>query len=101
MSSPQFRLLVACAGWPRGSDRDEAVRRAWEDAGPDWSAFLAMVRRHRMASLALDGLTCAGIEPPPAGRRDRHTPRHRTSPNAGCKYAADSQRTTLPASSIC
>lgn len=65
MSSPQFRLLVACAGWPRGSDRDEAVRRAWEDAGPDRAAFLAMVSRHRMASLALDGLTCAGIEPPP------------------------------------
>jgi len=68
MSSPQFRLLVACAEWPRGPHRDEAVRRAWEDAGPDWTAFLAMVSRHRMASLALDGLTCAGIDAPAALR---------------------------------
>ncbi len=64
MSSPQFRLLVACAEWPRGPRRDEAVRRAWERAGPDRSGFLAMVSRHRMASLALDGLNCAGLDAP-------------------------------------
>ena len=68
MSSPQFRLLVACAEWPRGPRRDEAVRRAWEDAGPDWASFLVMVSRHRMASLALDGLTCAGVDAPAALR---------------------------------
>lgn len=68
MSSPQFRLLVACAEWPRGPRRDEAVRRAWEDAGPDWASFLDMVSRHRMASLALDGLTCAGVDAPAALR---------------------------------
>lgn len=64
MSSPQFRLLAACARWQRGPERDEGVREAAVLAGTDWPAFLAMVRRHRMAPIALDGLVCAGISPP-------------------------------------
>lgn len=64
LSSPPFRLLVACARWPRGAERDTGVREAAALAGPDWPAFLAMVRRHRMAPIALDGLACAGIVPP-------------------------------------
>jgi hypothetical protein len=32
----------------------------------DWDVFMDMVRRHRMAALTLDGLTRAGIAPPPA-----------------------------------
>lgn len=64
LSSPQFRLLAACARWPRGAERDEGVRRAVAVAEQDWPAFLTMVRRHRMAPMALDGLVCAGISPP-------------------------------------
>ncbi len=64
LSSPPFRLLAACARWPRGAERDTGVRDAVALAGPDWPAFLAMVRRHRMAPIALDGLVCAGIVPP-------------------------------------
>lgn len=64
LSSPQFRLLAACARWPRGAERDEGVRRAVAVAERDWPAFLTMVRRHRMAPMALDGLVCAGISPP-------------------------------------
>lgn len=64
MSSPQFRLLAACARWPRGPERDQGVREAAASLSSDWPAFLAMVRRHRMAPIALDGLVCAGIAPP-------------------------------------
>jgi len=64
LSSPSFRLLVACARWPRGAERDAGVRQAADLVGEDWPAFVAMVLRHRMAPLALDGLTCAGIDPP-------------------------------------
>ena len=62
MSSPEFRLLAACAVGLRGPVRDAAVRAAVEPA-PDWPAFLTIVRRHRMAPLAVDALSCAGIAP--------------------------------------
>lgn len=60
--SREFRLLAACAVGLRGPERDAAVRAAAEPT-PDWPAFLAMVRRHRMAPLAADALSCAGIAP--------------------------------------
>ncbi|MEO8113934.1 MAG: nucleotidyltransferase family protein [Phenylobacterium sp.] len=59
----EFALLVACAAWPRSAARDADVRRASTAPGLDWSNFLAAVRRHRMAALALDGLRCAGVAP--------------------------------------
>lgn len=62
MPSREFRLLAACAVGLRGPERDAAVRAAAEPT-PDWPAFLAMVRRHRMAPLAADALSCAGIAP--------------------------------------
>ncbi len=64
LSSPQFRLLAACARWPRGPGRNDGVRDAAALVGPDWAPFLSMVRRHRMAPIALDGLAHAGISPP-------------------------------------
>lgn len=59
---PAFRLLVAAVAWPRSPARDAAVRDAAE--GVDWDAFVATVRRHRMAALAADGLARAGLQPP-------------------------------------
>jgi hypothetical protein len=65
MSTPEFRLLAACAVGLAGPHRDAAVRAAVEPT-PDWPAFLAMIRRHRMAPIAVDALTCAGITAPSA-----------------------------------
>jgi len=61
---PELALLAACALWPRGSARNEAIGDAAPDI--DWPAFLRVVRRHRMACLAQDGLKAAGVVLPKA-----------------------------------
>ncbi len=65
LASQAFRLLVACADWPRSEERNTAIRTAAALLDGHWGAFIEQVSRHRMAPLALNGLTCAGVDPPP------------------------------------
>ncbi|GAA0283260.1 nucleotidyltransferase family protein [Alteraurantiacibacter aestuarii] len=69
VASPAFRLLVACADWPRSDARNAAIREAAAvpgAMGPVTSgpSLMDLVDRHRMAPIALDGLTCAGVDLP-------------------------------------
>jgi hypothetical protein len=54
-SSPEFRLVAACAMWPPSERRLEAIRTA---AGRplDWPRFLRVARRHQVIGLVHDGL---------------------------------------------
>jgi hypothetical protein len=56
--SPEFTLAAACCRLP-GPGRDEAVRAAAVDI--DWRSFEAVVDRHRVAGLANDALSAAGV----------------------------------------
>jgi hypothetical protein len=63
--SPELRLLTACARWPRDEARAHALRDAAR-MSIDWPVFVEIVRRHRMAAMALDGLRQADIALPDA-----------------------------------
>jgi len=58
-----FRLAVACCRFPGGAQRDAAVISAVRD-GVDWPMFLRTVRRHRIAAMAGQALSDAGISVP-------------------------------------
>jgi len=63
MSAPvpkEFHLVVACCRWPPSEQRNEAIRAAAADVS-DWARFLRIVRHHRVAGLARDGLRQAAI----------------------------------------
>jgi hypothetical protein len=64
-ASAELALTTACCRWPRSPEREAAVRDA-AAAVTDWNQFERLVARHRVAPLARDGLTCAGIALPPA-----------------------------------
>ncbi|WP_294055759.1 nucleotidyltransferase family protein [Sphingomonas sp.] len=61
--SPEFRFVCAACRWPRGPERDAAVRDAAE--GIDWSRAAAIARRQRVWGLVDDAIRSAGLEPPP------------------------------------
>jgi len=67
-----FQLLLACAEWPRGESRNIAIRNAASALDGRWEQFVVQVTRHRMAPIALDGLTCAGIQAPQEIRGQAH-----------------------------
>lgn len=62
---PELDLVIACCRWPRGPDRDEAVR-ARAAVPIDWDFLLAVTRRHRVEGLVHDGLRHAGVSVSPA-----------------------------------
>lgn len=62
--NPGFRLLVACVDWPGGAAQNDAIVKAVQALDGDWDRFMGLVRRHRIAPLALHGLTSAGIDAP-------------------------------------
>src|SRR5262245_14621134 len=63
-SSPEFRLVAACAMWPPSERRLEAIRTA---AGRplDWPRFLRVARRHQVIGLVHDGLRRVQPDVPP------------------------------------
>jgi hypothetical protein len=62
--SPEFRLVCAASRWPRGPDRDQAVRDAAAAAGLDWERVAAIARRQRVWGLVGDALGSAEIALP-------------------------------------
>src|SRR5262249_31585683 len=54
--SPEFRLVTACAMWPRSDRRTEAIRTAMSNP-LDWTRFLRVAKRHQVIGLVHDGLT--------------------------------------------
>jgi hypothetical protein len=59
----ELELAVACCRWPDSPERDRAIRQAAERV-TDWEQFDRLVARHRIAPLARDGLTSAGVALP-------------------------------------
>jgi len=59
-----FSLLVACADWPGGEQRNSAIRHAHGAVAGNWHPFLVLVKRHQMSMLAANALRQAGVEPP-------------------------------------
>ena len=59
---PAFRLACACCVWPPSPARDAQVRAAAQ--GVDWARFLRVVARQRVAGLARDALSTAGVALP-------------------------------------
>ena len=60
---PGFLLATACCTWPRTDKRLEIIRaRAAQIV--DWEQFVRIIKRHRVAGLAQDGLSQAGIALP-------------------------------------
>ena len=59
---PEFRLAAACCRWPPSEARDAAIRGAAGVA--DWGRFLNIARRQRVAGLAHNALSSAGVAPP-------------------------------------
>jgi hypothetical protein len=64
-SYAELDLAIACCRWPRSPARDGAIRDAAARV-TEWERFERVVARHRIAPLVRDGLSCAGIEPPPS-----------------------------------
>lgn len=62
-ASPEFRLAATCCRWPPAPARDSAVRHAAASVA-DWPAFLDVLRRQRVAGLAHEALSAAGVAPP-------------------------------------
>jgi hypothetical protein len=60
----EFALVAACCLWPPSPRRNAAIS-AVAGAQIDWAHFLKVVRRHRVPTLVWNGLSQAGIEPPP------------------------------------
>jgi hypothetical protein len=60
---PEVALTIACCRWPRSAERSRAICEAAE-AVTDWPQFERHVERHRVARLARDGLTHAGVAVP-------------------------------------
>ncbi|MBX9796711.1 nucleotidyltransferase family protein [Sphingomonas sp.] len=65
-ATPAERLVLACLCWPRDDARRAAIAEAAAGLGDGWGTVLALVRRHRVAPLVLDGVTAADVAPPPA-----------------------------------
>jgi len=59
---PAFQLACACCIWPPSAARDAQVRAAAE--GVDWARFLRVLGRQRVAGLARNALTAAGVPLP-------------------------------------
>jgi hypothetical protein len=62
-ASPELALAAACALWPPGESRIDAVRKA-AVYGIDWPRLLAVSRRHGIVGLVHDGLNRAAIAIP-------------------------------------
>lgn len=66
--SPELRLATACCRYPRGPAARAAIAAAL--AGPiDWTAFEAIVRRHRIPGLAATALCTDDVALPAEVRR--------------------------------
>ena len=64
----EFLLVAACCRWPLSDADRSAVAQA--AAGPiDWSYFLRIVARQRVAGLVAQALRAAGVKLPPEGAR--------------------------------
>ncbi len=63
-----FALACACCRWPASPSRDGAVRAAAAKV-TDWAGFLRVVDRQRIAGLACQALTAAGVALPPRESR--------------------------------
>jgi hypothetical protein len=63
--SPEFRLVCAACRWPRGAERDAAVRAAAE-GDIDWDRVGMIARRQRVWGLVADGLRAAKVRMPEA-----------------------------------
>lgn len=65
MNAPpnEFALVAACARWPPADARHEAIRTA-AHRPLDWGRVLELISWHRVAGLAYNGLTSAGISVP-------------------------------------
>lgn len=60
----EFALAVACCRWPLSQEALAAIAKAAQ--GPiDWTYFMRIVARQRVAGLAANALRAAGIEMPP------------------------------------
>jgi hypothetical protein len=67
--SPEFQLAAACAMWPPSDRRSEAIHAA-VGRPLDWSRFVRVAARHRVAGLVYDGLTRARPDVPQAVVRE-------------------------------
>lgn len=65
--SPEMRLLVACARWPRPAATIQTTA-ALATSEIDWGTFLALAGRHRIEGLVDHAITQSRIEVPPAHR---------------------------------
>lgn len=61
---PEFDLVAACCRWPPSPARVGAARAAAAGA-IDWPFLLRIASRHRVQGLVHDGLSRAGVAPPP------------------------------------
>jgi hypothetical protein len=61
--SPEFRLVAACAMWPRSDRQTEAIRTATV-LPLDWPRVLRVARRHQVVGLVHDGLIRARPQVP-------------------------------------
>lgn len=62
---PAFHLLVACVTWPPSFSRQQAITKAAAHPALDWQLLPTLAVRHRTAGLVVQGLTSAGVHPPP------------------------------------
>ena len=62
--SLEFELLCACLSWPLNEARLSAVA-ARASGGIDWSLFIALMERHRVAGLVANALSKAKAALPP------------------------------------
>lgn len=69
---PEFELLAAATARPAGRRHTGAIAAAVARR-IDWSRFLKLVARHRIAPLALDGLACVRGAVPEDVHRDLRT----------------------------
>ena len=70
LSTPEFRLLVACSWQPPEADQTRTaglIRQLCNEAPLNWDAFLGLVRRHQVSGLVQKALQKAGTgNVPPA-----------------------------------
>lgn len=64
LPSREFALVAACCRWPLTDAALVDIRGA-ADAVTDWTAFLRLVTRHRVAGLAQNALAIASVTLPP------------------------------------